>query len=138
MLCGDGLKKQTRVRVEAELREAYRELCRRQRLRPSQPMEDFMRLVVDEGSAVGLLRLMREAARARTEGHEAYSRVLLDWYTHGKFWIDGPGEEEVSVETLLLDALKTASDPELRGQIEDALRLRQRRIYREKEEAGKR
>jgi hypothetical protein len=131
------MKKQTGIRVEAELWEAYRELCRRQKLRPSQPVEDFLRLAVNEDSAVSLLRLMREAAKKRVEGHEAYARVLLDWYTHGKIWITGSGEEEVSVETLLLDALKTISDPELRGQIEEALTARQRRIYREKKQAGK-
>jgi hypothetical protein len=131
------MKKQTGIRVEAELWEAYRELCRRQKLRPSQPVEDFLRLAVNEDSAVSLLRLMREAAKTRVEGHEAYARVLLDWYTHGKIWITGSGEEEVSVETLLLDALKTISDPELRGQIEEALTARQRRIYREKKQAGK-
>ena len=121
------------MRVEAELWEAYRELCGRQRLRPSRPIEDFLRLVVDEGSAVGLLRLMREAVRARVDGHEAYARVLLDWYTHGRFWIAGSGEEELSVETLLLDALKTVADSELRGRIEEALMERQRRICRERE-----
>jgi hypothetical protein len=131
------MKKQTGIRVEAELWEAYRELCRRQKLRPSQPIEDFLRLAVNEDSALSLLRLMREAAKKRVEGHEAYARVLLDWYTHGKIWITGSGEEEVSVETLLLDALKTISDPELRGQIEEALTARQRRIYREKKQAGK-
>jgi hypothetical protein len=121
------------VRVEGELWVAYRELCGRQRLRPSQPIEDFLRLVVDEGSAVGLLSLMREAVRARVEGLEAYDRVLLDWYGHGKFWITGSGEDELSVETLLLDALKSVGDPELRGRIEEALVELQRRIYREKE-----
>jgi hypothetical protein len=71
--------------------------------------------------------------KARVEGHEAYARVLLDWYTLGKFWIEGSGEEELSVETLLLDALKTVANSELRGRIEEALTERQRRIYREKE-----
>jgi hypothetical protein len=115
------LKRQTGVRVEAELWVAYRELCGREKLRPSQPIADFLRLVVDDDSAVGVLRLMREALRARVEGCEAYARVLLDWYTHGKFWIKGSGDEELSVETLLLDALKTVADPELRGHIEEAL-----------------
>jgi hypothetical protein len=129
------MKKQTGVRVEAELWEAYRELCRSQKLWPSQPIEEFLRLAVEGGSAVGLLRSMRESAKTRAEGHLAYARVLLDWYTHGKFWVDGPGEDDLSVETLLLDALKTVADQELRGQIEEALMARQRRIYREKMEA---
>jgi hypothetical protein len=120
------MKKQTGVRVDAELWEAYRELCRRQKLRPSQPIGDFLRLVVDEGSAVSLLRLMREAVKASAEGHKAYARVLLDWYTHGKFWIDSSDGEEVSVETLLLDALKTVVDADLRRQIQEALIVRER------------
>jgi hypothetical protein len=130
------VKRQTDARVEAGLWEAYRELCRRQRLRPSQPIEEFLRLVVDEDSALNLLRLMRETARTRVEGHEAYARVLLDWYTHGKFWISSSDDEDVSVETLLLDAVKTVADPELRRQIEEALTERQRRIHREKKAAG--
>jgi hypothetical protein len=84
-------------------------------------------------SAVVLLRLMREAAKARTEGIEAYARVLLDWYMHGKFWVRGSEVEELSVETLLLDALKTVADPELRGRIEDALMARQRSVYEKKQ-----
>ena len=99
----------------------------------SQPIEDFLRLVVDEGSAMSLLRLMREAVRARVDGHEAYARVLLDWYMHDKFWVKGSGEEDLSVQTLLLDALKAVGDPELRGRIEEALRERQRSIFRERE-----
>ena len=129
------MKKQTGVRVEAELWDAYRELCKRQKLRPSQPIEDFLRLAVDEGSALSLLRLMREALKAQAGGQEAYARVLLDWYTNGKLWIKGSGEEEVSVETLLLDVLKTVADPELRSRIEEALTARQRRIYSEKNES---
>jgi hypothetical protein len=111
MLCGDSCEEADWGAIETELWEAYRELCRRQRLRPSQPMEDFLRLVVDEGSAVGLLWLMREAAKARVEWHEAYARVLLDWYTPGKFLIDSSEDEELPVETLLLEALKTVADP---------------------------
>jgi hypothetical protein len=111
MLCGDSCEEADWGAIETELWEAYRELCRRQRLRPSQPMEDFLRLVVDEGSAVGLLWLMWEAAKARVEWHEAYARVLLDWYTPGKFLIDSSEDEELPVETLLLEALKTVADP---------------------------
>jgi hypothetical protein len=131
------LKRQTGLRVEAELWGAYRELCRRQKLRASQPIEDFLRLVVGEDSAVGVLRLMREAAKVRVEGQEAYARVLLDWYTHGMFWLDVSDEEQVPVEKMLLDALKTVADPELRGRIEEALISQQRKIYMKKKEAGK-
>ena len=118
------LKRQTGVRVEAELWDAYRELCKRQKLRPSHPIEDFLRLVVNEDSAVGVLRLMREAAKARVEGQEAYAKVLLNWYTHRRFYVDVSKEEDLSVEKLLLDALKTVADADLRRQIEEALMCR--------------
>jgi hypothetical protein len=118
------LRRQTGVRVEAELWEAYRELCKRQRLRASQPIEDFVRLVVDEDSAVGVLRLMREAAKVRVAGYEDYARVLLDWYVHKKYWISTSGEDDLSVEELLLDALKTVVNPGLRRQIKKALTAR--------------
>jgi hypothetical protein len=117
-------RRQTGVRVEAELWEAYRELCKRQRLRASQPIEDFVRLVVDEDSAVGVLRLMREAAKVRVAGYEDYARVLLDWYVHKKYWISTSGEDDLSVEELLLDALKTVVNPGLRRQIKKALTAR--------------
>lgn len=80
---------------------------------------------------------MREAAKARVEGHEAYARVLLDWYTHGKLWVHGLGEDEVSVETLLLEALKTVVDADLRRQIEEALIARQREAPLKEKDARK-
>jgi hypothetical protein len=43
----------------------------------------------------------------------------------------------VSVESALLDALKSVVDPELRKRIEDALVTRQREIYLKKKEAEK-
>jgi hypothetical protein len=128
------VKRQTGVRVDSELWLAYRAVCGREKLRPSEPIEEFLRLVVDEDSAVGLLRLIRGMANARVKGAEAYARVLLDWYTHDKLWVRG-AEDDVSVETLLLDALKVVADPDLRGRIEEALVARQRDIYEKK--AGK-
>ena len=77
---------QTGVRVDSELWHAYRLLCRREKLRPSKAIEEFLRVMVDADSVMSVLGLMREAARSRVEGLEAYARVLLDWYTHGKFW----------------------------------------------------
>jgi hypothetical protein len=76
--------------------------------------------VVDNDSALSLLSMMREAAKSRVDGYEAYARVLLDWYTHGKFWIN-VSDDEVSVESLLLEALKTVADSDLRRRIEEAL-----------------
>ena len=108
-------------------------VCEREKLRPGEPIEDFLRLVVDGDSALSLLRLMREAAKRRVDGVEAYARVLLDWYDHGKFWVHSvSGDEEVSVESLLLDALKVVGDSDLRAQIEEALKAHQRAILEKK------
>ena len=48
------MKLQTGVRVEAEVWRAHRALCGRERLRPSVPMEEFLKLVLENGSALGL------------------------------------------------------------------------------------
>jgi hypothetical protein len=126
---------QTGVRVDSELWQAYRGLCHREKLRPSEPIEEFLRLMVDADSAMSVLSLMREAARSRVEGLEAYARVLLDWYTHGKLWFHVQSEDEASVEGLLLDSLKLIADPDLRKRIEEALVANQRGAYEKK--AGK-
>jgi hypothetical protein len=130
------MKLQTGVRVEAELWRGYRVVCGRERLRPSRPIEEFLRFVVDGDSAFGLLNLMRGAAKARSDGFEAYARVLLDWYTHGKLWVSVLGDD-AAVESLLLDTLKLVADSDLRRRIEEALVARQRGVYLKKKEAEK-
>jgi hypothetical protein len=114
------VKRQVGIRVDAELWDAYRLVCGREKLRPAEPVEAFLGLVVDVDSALGVLTLTREAAKARVKGWEAYARVLLSWHAKRKFWISSSGEDE-SVEFLLLNALKMVVDPDLRRQIEDAL-----------------
>jgi len=120
------MKLQTGVRVEAEVWREYRALCGRERLRPSLPVEEFLRLVLENGSALGFLTVMRGAAKTRVEGVDAYARVLLDWYTHGKRFFHAVGDDEASVEGLLLEALKAVKDSELRQRIEEALIAAQR------------
>ncbi len=95
-------------------------------MRPCQPVEEFLRLVVDNGSASSLVLMLRESAKCRVDGYHAYARVLLEWYTHGKFWTKVQ-DEDVSVEELLLDALKLVVDADLRSRIEEALIEHQRR-----------
>jgi hypothetical protein len=120
------MKAQTGIRIESEIWQAYREVCRREKQRPGQPIEDFLRIVLENDSALSTLRIMWEAAKSRIGGVEAYARVLLDWFLHDKFWIDD-GKDDVSVELLLLDCLKTVSDKNLQTQIKEALIDRQRR-----------
>jgi hypothetical protein len=71
----------------------------------------FLRLVVDADSVLSFLSVLWEVAKLWIEGYEAYVRVLLGWCVHWKFWFDGFGEGEISVELALLDALKSVVDP---------------------------
>ena len=73
--------------------------------------------------------MMRGIAKARAEGFGAYARVLLDWYTHEKFWFHVEGDEDTSVEGLLLNALKLVADSELRRQIEEGSIAGQRQRF---------
>lgn len=130
------MKLQTGVRFDAEVWRAYRALCGRERLRPSVPVEEFLRLVIESGSVSGFLGMIRGVAKARAEGVDAYARVLLDWYTHGKYFFHVVGEDDMSVEGLLLDALKTVSDSELRRRVEEALIAKQRQRYLEEKGAA--
>ena len=106
-------------------------VCSREKQRPSRAIEDFLRLVVDDDSALSVLSMMGGAAKSKVDGAEAYARVLLYYFTHGKFWISDR-DDEVSVEVSLLDALKIVTDKDLRSQIEQALIEQQRSIEAEK------
>ena len=75
---------QTGMRLEAEVWQPYRALCYRDRLRPSLPVEEFLRLVLENDSTLGFLTLVRGANKAHVEGFDAYSRVLLNWYAQGE------------------------------------------------------
>jgi hypothetical protein len=113
------------MRVDVEIWGAYRKLCSREKVRPSRPIEEFLRLMVDSDSVSSLLIMMRETAKSRVDGYHAHARVLLDRYTHGKF-LTKVQDEDVSVEGMLLDALKLVTDADLRRRIEEALIVTQR------------
>ena len=70
-------------------------------------------MVVFSDSALSLLSIMREVTKTRVKGVEAYARVLLDRYTHEKYWLSIE-DNEISVESLLLDPLKMVADLNLR------------------------
>ena len=124
MLCGNKvLKKQTGVWIDAQVWGAYRSLCSREKLRPSEPIEEYLRLVLQTGSALTVLNMMQGMAKARSQGLEAYARVLLNWYTKGKQWVYVSDEGEAPVETMLLHALKDVADPQLRREVQEALMM---------------
>ena len=115
------MKMQTGILLETELWRTYRALCSQERLRPSIPVEEFLKLALKNGSARGFLVIAQGSAKAQTEGVNAYARVLLDWYTHGKRFFYAMGEDQAPIEDLLLEALTTVTDSKLRQQMEKAL-----------------
>jgi hypothetical protein len=129
------MKLQTGVRIDSEVWLAYRVLCSREKLRPYLAIEEFLRLVLENDSVLRLLSVMRDVAKSRVEGFDAYARVLLDWYTHEKYWFS-INDSDASVEALLLDSLKVVTDAKLRQRIENALVAHQRRIYLKKKGAA--
>jgi hypothetical protein len=115
------VKHQANLWVEADVWRAYKELCRGGRVRTYVPVEEFLRVVVENGSVVNVLNMMRVLRKTGAEGFEAYARVLLEWHDHGKYFIPVSGNQRLSVEGLLLNALKDVTDPDLRGRIKEAL-----------------
>ena len=118
------MKKQTGVSIDAQVWDAYRDACSREKLRLAEPMEEFLRLVVTKGSALAVMNMMRESGKAGPEGFEAYARVLLNWYRNGIALIHVTDDSEAPVESMLLQALKGVADPQLRRDIQDALMVR--------------
>jgi hypothetical protein len=115
------LKKQTGVWIDAQVWSAYRSLCSREKLRPSEPIEQYLKLILQTGSALEVSTMMQGMTKARIQGSEAYARVLLDWYKNGKVLVSVSDEGEAYVETLLLQALMDVADPQLRREMQEAL-----------------
>lgn len=108
--------------MDATVWEAYRDLCRREKLRPAEAIEGFVRFVLENGSVLRVLNWL--GSMRRVEGLEAYARVLLDHYRSGQYWIEGDGESEISVKAHLLELLKQLPNAETRFEIEEALKKR--------------
>jgi hypothetical protein len=70
------MKKQTGVWVDVAVWQAYRDLCSREKLRPAEPIEKFLRFILHGGSALSVLSWLETAEEV--EGFEAYARVLLE------------------------------------------------------------
>jgi hypothetical protein len=47
------LKKQTGIWIDDQVWGAYRDLCRREKLRPAEPVEEYVRFVLSERFGVG-------------------------------------------------------------------------------------
>lgn len=115
------MKKQTGIWIDAQVWQRYKGLCNREKLRPAQPIEQFLRLIVDADSVLSVLNMLEGMRKYRQASFESYARVLLEWYRNGKMWIYVTDEDEAPVESMLLEALKQVRDPKLRREIEGAL-----------------
>jgi len=116
------MKKQTGIWVDSQVWQGYRELCGRERLRPAEPVEKFLRFVLRDGSALAVVNWLEKAGKV--EGLEAHARVLLNWHKNGKLWMYVTDEDEAPIEPMLLSALKEVSDPQLRQEIEEELSMK--------------
>jgi hypothetical protein len=121
------MKKQTGMVIDSQIWKAYRGLCKREKLRPSEAIIEFLGLVLRNGSPLAVVNMMKLMVKERTESFEAYARVLLNWYKNGKTWIHVTDESEGAVEPMLLQVLKDVVDPQLRRDIEVTLVFRPRR-----------
>ena len=119
------MKKQTGVWIDAAVWQAYRDLCSREKLRPAEPIEKFLRFILRGGSALSVLNWLEKSEKV--EGFEAHARVLLNWYREGKMWMYVTDEDEAPIEPMLLEALKQVEDLGLRREIEVALTIKARK-----------
>jgi len=121
------VKRQTGVWIDAEVWDAYRGLCEREKLRLAEPIEEYLRFVLRNGSVLTVLNMLKSVSSVRSGGFEDYARVLLDWYRAGERWVHVTDESEVAVDNMLLQALKDVADPELRREIREALAIEPRK-----------
>jgi hypothetical protein len=109
------------VFADAQVWNGYREICSREKLRPFEPIEEYLKLVVRNNSALTVLSMIRSIARVKPGAFEAYAQVLLNWQKTGRYWIHVTDEIEAPVEHMLLHCLKDVADPRLRNEIQEAL-----------------
>lgn len=114
------MKVQAGVRVDGEVWDAFKRLCKNEEVREGAMVEGFLNVVLECGSALSVLHMLRRAVRAGVEGFDDYAHVLLNWYRDERrsVYMDG---REVAVDDALLLALKAVSDSRLRGEIREAL-----------------
>jgi len=75
------VKKQTGIWVDAVVWGLYRDVCAREKLRPSGQVEGFLRFVLRCGSAIGVLSMF-DSCEGKS-GFDVYARVLLAWFKGG-------------------------------------------------------
>ena len=99
----------------------FKELCRGEDLRPSEAVEDFMRLSLQAGSVSSVLDAAGQGLASAQEGLRDQAEVLLQLKSRGEHWIHMGGGENISVNGTLFQLLGRIRDPAIRQRIKEAL-----------------
>jgi len=95
------------------------------KVRPYQPFEEFSQVGSEEPFDFNSGAHTSWGSKASRRRIQRLRAAALNWYAYGKFWVDIQ-DKDISLEELLLDALKLVSDADLRRRIEETLIERQR------------
>lgn len=109
-------------RVDKWTLDKFREICKKDGLRPSQAIERFMELSNEKESIVNLLRAAEKGIEGIVEANEAKARVLLDWFEKGIYWISSETGKGFYIPSFLLEMLGKIKDEKLRKNVEDTLK----------------
>ena len=75
----------------------FKELCRGEGLRPSEVVEEFMRLSLQTGSVSSLRDAAGQGLASAQEGLRDQAEVLLQLKSRGEHWIHMGGGENIGV-----------------------------------------
>ncbi|MCK4478161.1 hypothetical protein KAU88_06505 [Candidatus Bathyarchaeota archaeon] len=114
------LKTQIGVWIDSATWNAYKMLCSREKLRPAEGLEEFLKVVNCEGSVAAALQLLRSTAD--DEGVKAQVEVLMKWSRQGKYWFYDNRGKQVNIKGVLLEKLGKIRDPRLRAEVEALLK----------------
>lgn len=108
-------------RINPRVLAGFKELCRGEALRPSEVVEDFMRLALQLGSVSSVLDAASQGLASAQEGLRDQAEVLLQLRNRGEHWISMGGGVNISVKGTLFKLLGRIRDPALRQRIREAL-----------------
>ena len=111
-------------RMNARILDGFKELCRADGLRPSEAVEEFMRLTLQAGSVGDALDAASRGLSSAQEGLRDQAEVLLARLREGKGWIALNTERSLSVTGRLFQLLGRIQDAGVRQRIREALEVK--------------
>ena len=107
-------------RMNPRVLAGFKELCGGEGLRPSEAVEEFMRLALQAGSVSSVLDAAGQGLASAQEGLRDQAKVLLQLKSRGEHWIH-MGGDNISVRGTLFQLLGRIRDPAIRQRIKEAL-----------------